>query len=111
MESKKEKDAFLKISRILSTLNLYQANSVLNNINQQVRISSIESNATKTSRKNKLERDRELYEFILSLDLDFLTQKDIRILCIEKFGAERSPSRTGLSRALKKIQNQKTYLR
>ncbi|OWO76876.1 primosomal protein, partial [Vibrio cholerae] len=34
-----------------------------------------------------------------------------RILCIEKFGAERSPSRTGLSRALKKIQNQKTYLR
>lgn len=68
MESKKEKDAFLKISRILSTLNVYQANSVLNNINQQVRISSIESNATKTS-QNKLERDRELYEFILSLDL------------------------------------------
>ncbi|NOD56799.1 primosomal protein, partial [Vibrio cholerae] len=33
MESKKEKDAFLKISRILSTLNVYQANSVLNNIN------------------------------------------------------------------------------
>ncbi|CAM4040195.1 MULTISPECIES: hypothetical protein [Vibrio] len=110
MKTVKEKDAQKQIMEILLQLNVIEATKVLSAICRSLGQEGLNFQK-RNSRKTKVELDREVYEFIMSQDLEFITQKDVLVACVEKFGKERAPSRTGLSRALKKIQNQKAYLR
>ena len=48
--------------------------------------------------KSKIQRDLPLLNFILSLELNYLSQKDVRALCIDKFGTDRVPARTSFNR-------------
>lgn len=50
----------------------------------------------------KIDQDIEIKEFIHSYSKP-TTQKDLQKLLVQKFGKKRSPSRSGLSRYLKKI--------
>jgi len=55
--------------------------------------------------KMKIELDPELQAFIHSIT-DPMTIRDIRDLCIEKFGAERVPSKSAIGRYLLKVRKQ-----
>lgn len=52
---------------------------------------------------HKIEKDPELKEFILSYE-EPICQTKLRQLLIERFGEERVPSRSGLSRYLRRLQ-------
>ncbi|MEZ8791898.1 primosomal protein [Vibrio splendidus] len=99
MKTTKEKDAQDNIMDILLTLNVIEARNVLDATCRSLGLSAPVFQK-RSRQKSKIELDRELYEFILSLDLEFVTQKDVLAACIDKFGVERSPSRTGLNRAI-----------
>lgn len=100
--TEKAKDLILKE---LMKLNVLEARYVVDFINAAIAQGSlcpvIEDSAV--GRRCKIELDKELYDFILSLDLKSTTQKDVLEICIERFGKERSPSRTGLNRAWRKL--------
>ncbi|MGR3043920.1 primosomal protein [Vibrio vulnificus] len=110
MKTVKEKNAQKQIMEILLQLNVIEATNVISAICSSLG-QETHNFQKRNNRKTKIELDREVYEFIMGLDLDFIAQKDVLVACVEKFGKERAPSRTGLSRALKKIQNQNTHLR
>ncbi|MFI3273734.1 primosomal protein [Vibrio sp.] len=98
MKTTKEKYAQEKIMDILLMLNVVEARNVLDAICQSLG-QKTPAFKKRAGQKSKIELDRELYEFILSLDLEFMTQGDVLAACIDKFGKERSPSRTSLNRA------------
>lgn len=99
MKTKKQMQAHVKIMDILLMLNAIEARNVIEAICQDLG-QKAPAFSKRRHQKSKIELDRELYEFILSLDLEFVTQKDVLAACIDKFGVERSPSRTGLNRAI-----------
>ncbi|AKB07656.1 primosomal protein [Vibrio cholerae] len=103
MDNQKIKQVKTKIMAELLQLNTIEAKCVLSHVNQAIQQGSLLVNVDSkpTKRKSKVELDRDLYEFILSLDLDFLTQKDVRAACIAKFGSKRTPSRTSINRAFR----------
>lgn len=107
MKTAKEKRAYDQIVRTLSSLNVYQAKCVLDAAYRSTSLGKIELEPVPTLYKSKIEWDRELHDFILSMDLEFSTQKEVLIACIDKFGKERAPSRTGLNRAWKKLLHKK----
>ncbi|HAS6636674.1 primosomal protein [Vibrio parahaemolyticus] len=106
MKSTKEQEAKDQIMAILHPLNMSEVRNVLGAISL-----SLGQKATfvqkSTRQLSKIESDRELYEFIMNLDLEFMTQKDVLSACIAKFGKVRAPSRTGLNRAFNKLLNRK----
>ncbi|MCR9684320.1 primosomal protein [Vibrio antiquarius] len=106
MKSTKEQEAKDQIMEILLPLNISEVRNVLDAISLSLgqKTICVQKN---TRLLSKIESDRELYEFIMSLDLEFMTQKDVLNACIEKFGKVRAPSRTGLNRAFSKLLNQK----
>jgi hypothetical protein len=59
-----------------------------------------------TRRPTKIENDPELEAFILRLKACY-PQKKIIEMCIEEFGRERAPSRTGLSRYLQILRKRR----
>ncbi len=81
----------------LDKLSMTEAKDVLETVRNSLEL------RPRSSRKSKIELDRELYEFILSLDLEFSAQKTVRSMCIAKFGLERAPSRTALSRMWERL--------
>ncbi|EOC7930513.1 primosomal protein [Vibrio fluvialis] len=103
MDNQKIEQVKTKIMAELLRLNAIEAKCVLNHVSQAIQQGSLLANVDlkPTKRKSKVELDRELYEFILNLDLDFLTQKDVRAACMAKFGSKRTPSRTSLNRAFR----------
>ncbi|MGY5540622.1 primosomal protein [Vibrio brasiliensis] len=106
MKQVKEKKAQEKIMAILMQLNAIEAKNVLNAICIALGQKN-EHFATRTRQLSRIESDRELYEFIMSLDLEFMTQKDVLAACVDKFGKERAPSKSGLNRAFNKLLNGK----
>ncbi|EGR4316045.1 primosomal protein [Vibrio cholerae] len=107
MKSCKEKRAYEQIVKILSSLNVYQAKNVLDSVYRSVSFVTPESTRIPNNYKSKIDSDRELHDFIMSLDLEFLHQKDVLLACIDKFGKKRAPSRTSLNRAWKKLLHKK----
>ncbi|MVB42543.1 primosomal protein [Vibrio cholerae] len=107
MKTEKEKKAYKQIVKILSSLNVYQAKNVLDSVYRSVSSGTLDLTPIPNNHKSKIDSDRELHDFILSLDLEFLTQKDVLLACIDKFGKERAPSRTSLNRAWKKLLHKK----
>ncbi|KGK15316.1 hypothetical protein [Vibrio navarrensis] len=105
MNNKKIENAIEKILPFFYKLNSFESRCVLDFINAAIAQGSlcpvIEDSTV--GRRCKIELDKELYDFILSLDLKSTTQKDVLEICIEQFGKERSPSRTGLNRAWRKL--------
>lgn len=110
MKTDKEKEAYKLIVKALSSLNQEQSKSVLKQYYRFLSLRELELKTLPTKRKSKIEQDRELYEFILSMDLEFSTQKNVRLACIDKFGLERAPSRTALGRVWKKLLYKKQEL-
>lgn len=107
MSTIKEQKAQEKIVAILLQLNASEVKNVLNATCSFLGLTN-EHFANSTRRTlSKIESDRELYEFIMSLDIEFMTQADVRYACIDKFGKDRAPSRTGLNRAFNKLLNRK----
>ncbi|MEZ8860194.1 primosomal protein [Vibrio sp. 10N.247.311.51] len=98
MKTKKEKHAHSAIMDILLMLNAIEARNVIEAICQDLGQKAPAFQKRK-GRLSKIELDRDLYEFILSLDLEFMAQRDVLNACIDEFGKERSPSKTGLNRA------------
>jgi len=107
MKSNKEKLAYQDILKILKSLNVYQAKNVLDLVYKSISSGKLELAPIPTRFKSKIELDRELHDFILSMDLEFMTQKDVRLACLKKFGKERAPSRTALNRAWPKLLHKK----
>ncbi|EJB8688024.1 MULTISPECIES: hypothetical protein [Vibrio] len=107
MKSHKEKRAYDQIVKILSLLNVYQAKNVLDCVYRSVSSGTLELTPIPSNYKSKIDSDRELHDFIISLDLEFLHQKDVLLACIDKFGKERAPSRTSLNRAWNKLLHKK----
>lgn len=99
----KERKAFEQVVKTLSSLNIYQAKNVLDLVYKSISSGKLELAPIPTRFKSKIELDRELHDFILSMDLEFMTQKDVRVACLNKFGKERTPSRTALNRAWSKL--------
>ncbi|MFV8387575.1 primosomal protein [Vibrio parahaemolyticus] len=106
MKTVKEKDAQKQIMAILMQLNAFEAKNVLSAICIALGQKN-EHFAARTRHLSRIESDRELYEFIMSLDLEFMTQKDVLAICVDKFGKERAPSRSGLNRVFNKLLNGK----
>lgn len=107
MKSNKEKLAYQEMLKILKSLNVYQAKNVLDLVYKSISSGKLELAPNPTRFKSKIELDRELHDFILSMDLEFMTQKDVRLACLNKFGKERAPSRTALNRAWPKLLHKK----
>ncbi|WP_249324917.1 hypothetical protein [Vibrio campbellii] len=103
----KEQEALIQIMAILRQLNAYEAKNVISATCNSLGQTNEHFAQKKIRRLSKIELDRELYEFIMSLDLEFMTQADVRDVCIDKFGKDRAPSRTGLNRAFNKLLNGK----
>ncbi|MCY9873910.1 primosomal protein [Vibrio barjaei] len=103
MSTIKEQKAQEKIMAILTQLNAHEAKNVIGAICNSLGQINEHSAQKAIRRLLKIELDRELYEFITSLDLKFMTQKDVLNACIEKFGKDRAPSRTGLNRVFNKL--------
>lgn len=101
MSTSDKKSSYKKIMGVLSRLSDCDARTVLDEVNKARVYGRVNAHS-------KTELDRELYEFILSMDLEFLTQKQVRLVCIDKFGLERAPSRSALSRIWKKLLLKKT---
>ncbi|MDA5312304.1 MULTISPECIES: hypothetical protein [Vibrio] len=110
MKSCEEKIAYEQIVKTLSSLNVYQAKNVLDSVYRSVSSGKLEVTPVPSYYKSKIDSDRELHDFILSLDLEFLPQKDVLLACIDKFGKERAPSRTSLNRAWKKLLHKKQWV-
>lgn len=92
-----------EILNTLSNLNVFEAVSVLDFVYLAVKSRKADLAPSPMLSKSKIELDRELFEFILGMDLEFMTQKDVLTACIDKFGKERAPSRTGLNRLWREI--------
>ncbi len=73
--------------------------------NYQKPIFKTNENFLPRGQKMKVELDPELEEFIHSIN-DLMTIRDIRELCIEKFGKERVPSKSAIGRYLIKVRRQ-----
>jgi DNA polymerase III psi subunit len=110
MKTNKENEAYKLIVKALSKLNPTQSKSVIKQCYRFLSLKELELKALPTKRKSKIEQDRELHDFILSMDLEFCTQKNVRHACIDKFGADRAPSRTSLNRAWHKLLQKKQEL-
>lgn len=57
----------------------------------------------KKERRSKVYLDRELYNFLLSLDLSFMSKKDVLNRSIAAFGQSRAPSYTALVRVWEQL--------
>lgn len=93
------------ITRELVKLNVLEARYVVDFINSAIAQGSLcpVIDDISAGRRCKIELDKELYDFILSLDLKSTTQKNALDICIERFGKARAPSRAGLNRAWRKL--------
>ncbi|CAM3695571.1 primosomal protein [Vibrio cholerae] len=107
MKNKSVKNAYEQIVAILSQLNIFEAKSVIDDVCTSISQGSFRMQPKTMRRLSNIERDRELHVFILNLDLEHMTQRSVLDHCIEKFGLERSPSKTALNRAFSKLLEQK----
>jgi hypothetical protein len=107
MEQKKDNvsKAKLKISSILSELTPLEAIEVIKELSIYVGDSEVTCRdfIFDMPARSKL-RNKEVFDFIMSLPLRHMQQIEVVNACVDKFGKELSPSRTGLNRYWKKLR-------
>lgn len=103
MNSKNVERAQEVIIRELSKLNTLEARQVLASVQDSLFKGTIGCKQESVRRLSKIESDREIYEFLLSLDLEFMPQRYVFKLCTKKFGEARMPKKSSFNRGFKKL--------
>nr|WP_050908325.1 hypothetical protein [Vibrio harveyi] len=95
--------ALQKVEDVLIQLDPIQTIAVLKTLNKKYGYKATLGRERSKRYLNKIDLDPELKAFLLSLKLEDLRKTEVLKLCIKKFGKERSPSYSGLNRALPKL--------
>ena len=107
MLSKKTINTYEVIVSELSKLNAFEAQQVLLLVQKALSEGAVTYQQSPVRRLSMIESDREVYEFLLSLDLAFMSQRDVFELCKSKFGEKRMPKKSSFNRGFKKLLAQK----
>ncbi len=107
MLSKKTIRTYEVIVSELSKINTFEARQVLLLAQKALFEGTITCYQSPVRRLSMIESDREVYEFLLGLDLEFMTQRDVFELCKSKFGENRLPKKSSFNRGFKKLLAQK----
>ncbi|MEC7308552.1 hypothetical protein [Vibrio crassostreae] len=102
MKNLRMKNATSRIITELSNLSIVEAEMVVKHVGKELFRNWVMPEAP-TRRLSIIESDREVYEFLLSLDLEFMTQRDVFDVCVDKFGEERMPKKSSFNRGFRKL--------
>lgn len=91
-----ERQTVGRIKALLMAHRKSAGKAILDQVDKEL-FKGVTANSHTKNRLSKFQQDSEVLDFILSLDLEGMKQKDVIELCITKFGGERSPKRNALS--------------
>lgn len=103
MSRSKVKETVKRINEELDLLTPSQVLAVLDAITKPYSYAQKSSVKSKQRYLSKIDLDPELKSYLLTLELKVMRKSDVLSLCINKFGKERSPSYTSLSRQFPKL--------